>query len=177
MNDPVRVLLVDDLRVVRKAVERLLSVEPDVEVVGEAVDGLDAVEQVERLAPDVVVMDASMPRLNGVEATRRIREAFPQVTVVGLSMHAADYMARPMLEAGAATCLDQEHAGRDLPHRDPSGGPWREDTMSTPAGPGSITSRRGWCGSLQTERRQSRICSLTSAGQPSAAARSPVHCA
>lgn len=115
MNNPVRVLLVDDLRIVRKAVERLLSVEPDVEVVGEAVDGLEAIEQVERLAPDVVVMDVSMPRLNGVEATRRIREAFPQVTVVGLSMHAADYMARPMLEAGAATFLDKSMPAETFP--------------------------------------------------------------
>ena len=105
MSDHVRVLLVDDLRVVRKAVERLLSAEPDLDVVGEAVDGLDALEQVGRLSPDVVVMDVSMPRLNGVEATRRLREKFPQVTVVGLSMHAAEYMARPMLEAGAATFL------------------------------------------------------------------------
>jgi DNA-binding NarL/FixJ family response regulator len=92
-----------------------LSVEPDVEVVGEAVDGLEAIEQVERLAPDVVVMDISMPRLNGVEATRRIREAFPQVTVVGLSMHAADYMARPTLEAGAATFLDKSMPAETFP--------------------------------------------------------------
>ena len=107
MSDHVRVLLVDDLRVVRKAVERLLSAEPDLEVVGEAVDGLDAIEQVGRLAPDVVVMDVSMPRLNGVEATRRLRKEFPEVTVIGLSAHAADYMARPMLEAGATTFLDK----------------------------------------------------------------------
>lgn len=107
MSDHVRVLLVDDLKVVRKAVERLLSAEPDLEVVGEAVDGLDALEQVGRLSPDVVVMDVSMPRLNGVEATRRLREEFPQVIVVGLSMHAAEYMAGPMLDAGAATFLDK----------------------------------------------------------------------
>ena len=107
MSDHVRVLLVDDLKVVRKAVERLLSAETNLEIVGEAVDGLDAIEQVGRLSPDVVLMDVSMPRLNGVEATRRLRKEFPKVAVVGLSAHSADYMAGPMLEAGAATFLDK----------------------------------------------------------------------
>lgn len=107
MSDRVRVLLADDLRVVRRAVARLLSIEPDLEVVGEAVDGLDVIEKVGQLSPDVVVMDVSMPRLSGVQATRQIAAEFPTVKVVALSAHAADYMAQPMLEAGAATYLDK----------------------------------------------------------------------
>ena len=112
---PVRVLLADDLRIVRRAVGRLLSVEPDLEVVGEARDGLEALDLVARLSPDVVVMDVSMPKLNGVEATKRIRDEFPAVKVVGLSTHAADYMAGPMLEAGAATYLDNSMPVETLP--------------------------------------------------------------
>ena len=107
MSDRVRVLVADDLRVVRRAVARLLSVEPDLEVVGEAVDGVDVVEKVAQLSPDVVVMDVSMPLLSGVQATRQIAADFPTVKVVVLSAHAADYMAQPMLDAGAATYLDK----------------------------------------------------------------------
>lgn len=114
MSDKVRVLLVDDLRVVRRAVGDLLSIEPDLEVVGEAVDGLDAVDKVGELSPDVVVMDVSMPRLSGVDAARQIAAEFPTVKVVALSAHAADYMAQPMLEAGAATYLDKSAPAEKL---------------------------------------------------------------
>lgn len=107
MEDKVRILVADDQRVVRRAVGRILSIEPDFNVVGEAEDGVDALEKVHQLSPDVVLMDVTMPKLGGVEATRRIAAEFPAVKVVGLSAHAADYMAEPMLNAGATTYLDK----------------------------------------------------------------------
>ena len=115
MGDAIRVLVVDDQRVIRRAITRLLSIEADVEVVGEAVDGLDALKQVRRLSPDVVLMDVTMPKLNGLEATKRIVAEFPQVKVVGYSMHEADVMARPMLQAGAVTYLDKSMPAETLP--------------------------------------------------------------
>ena len=98
--NPIRVLVADDHRVLRQVITEVLEQQPDLEVVGEAEDGEDAVEQVERLHPDVVLMDVSMPRISGIEATRRIVAQAPDVRVIGLSSHDRD-MARTLLEAGA----------------------------------------------------------------------------
>ena len=73
----IRVLLCDDHAVVREGTRRLLEEEPDIEVVGEASDGLEAIEKAEKLSPDVVAMDVSMPRMNGIDATKRIKEKNP----------------------------------------------------------------------------------------------------
>lgn len=101
----IRLLVVDDHAVLRQGLVQLLGKEPDMEIVGEAVDGLDAVEKAQALRPDVTLMDVSMPRLNGLEATRRITAELPQIRIIGLSMHARDEMAEEMLAAGAKAYL------------------------------------------------------------------------
>ncbi len=97
-----RVLLVDDHHVVRQGLATLLAEEPDIMVVGEAVDGLDGVVQARCLRPDVILMDFSMPIMDGVEATRIIHEELPQTRILGLSMYSEPDRAAAMLAAGAS---------------------------------------------------------------------------
>lgn len=107
MDARIRILIVDDHAVVRMALAQSLEMEPDFEVVGQAVDGQDAVEQLEGLAPDVVVMDISMPRMNGIQATRLIAASGSPAKIIGLSMHDNDSMARTMLSAGATAYVSK----------------------------------------------------------------------
>ncbi len=97
----IRVLLADDHGLVRAGLRALLNGLPDVEVVGEAGDGQEALEVIARTDPQVVLMDITMPRLNGFEATARITKQFPQIGVIMLSMHANEEYVRESLQAGA----------------------------------------------------------------------------
>ncbi len=97
----IRVLLVDDHRIVREGLANTLADEPDIEVVGEAADGQEAVQAGGRLLPDVVVMDVSMPRLGGERATRLLKELLPGLRVVALSMHDDEAVVERMRRAGA----------------------------------------------------------------------------
>ena len=97
----VRVLLVDDHRMMREGLRVLLAAAPDIEIVGEASDGRMALDLVRTLSPDVVVMDVGMPELNGVEATRQIRAENEGVKVIALSTHTDKSYVHHMLEAGA----------------------------------------------------------------------------
>jgi len=101
MESKLRVLLVDDHALVRRGFRRMLEDEPTFEVVGEASDGLEAVESAERFAPDVIVMDCALPQINGIEASRRILQKRPQTAILMLSMHSEDTLVRQALEAGA----------------------------------------------------------------------------
>jgi DNA-binding NarL/FixJ family response regulator len=101
----IRVLLVDDQRVIREGLAGLLRFEPDIEVVGEAADGHQAIALAEQLRPDVITMDVSMPGMNGMEATRAIISRMPQARIIGLSMHLDDYVATAMMDAGAVGYL------------------------------------------------------------------------
>ncbi len=110
----VRVLLAEDHTIVRQGLESLLRSEPDIEVVGEAINGQEALQKVEQLYPDVVLMDISMPLLNGLEATRRIQQQFPKVKVLILSVHANEEHVLQALQAGASGYLLKDTAVSDL---------------------------------------------------------------
>ncbi len=110
----IRVLLVDDHTILRQGVSSLLAGEPDMSVVGEARDGLEAVEQVDRLEPDVVVMDMVMPRMNGLEATTQIKKRHPNVRILILSMYDDDEYVQQIFQAGAAGYVLKRVAADDL---------------------------------------------------------------
>lgn len=97
----IRVAVVDDHHLVRQGICALLEKAGDIQVVGEASTGLEAVELVERLTPDVVVMDVSMPRLDGRQATERIKEIAPTVAVIILSIHADPILVQQFIQRGA----------------------------------------------------------------------------
>ncbi len=96
-----RVLIVDDHELVRRGVRSLLAARPDFEVCGEAVDGRDGVDKARQLKPDVVVMDIGMPNLNGFDATRLIRNAFPEISVLILSQDESPETVKEAFRAGA----------------------------------------------------------------------------
>jgi two-component system, NarL family, response regulator NreC len=98
----IRVVLVDDHQIVREGIKGLLAGHAQIEVVGEAADGLEALELAERVMPDVMVLDVTMPGLNGIETMREIRRRAPETEVVALSMHASDQVVCDMLRAGAS---------------------------------------------------------------------------
>ena len=100
-NRKTRILLADDHTVVRRGFALILSKEAELEVVGEAKNGREAVELAQKLQPEVVVIDVSMPELNGIEATRRISNLCPRTRVLALSMHRDAVYVREILRAGA----------------------------------------------------------------------------
>lgn len=101
MGNKLKILLVDDHALVRRGFRRMLEDEPTFEVIGEASDGLEAVESAEKLQPDVIVMDCALPQVNGIEASRRILAKRPNTAILMLSMHSEDTLIRQALEAGA----------------------------------------------------------------------------
>ena len=105
MVSPIRVLVVDDHAVVREGLRAFLELQDSIEVVGEAGDGQEAVEQATRLVPDVVLMDLVMPRLDGLEAMRMLRASLPAMRVIVLTSFLDDAMLLPALRAGAAGYL------------------------------------------------------------------------
>src|SRR5579863_9736389 len=110
----IRILLADDHAVVRQCFRMLLSAHEDLEIVGEAGNGREAVELAARLRPDVVVMDVTMPELNGIEATRRMTADNPHIRVVALSMHKDSVYVREILRAGARGYLLKDSVADDL---------------------------------------------------------------
>ena len=105
---PIRVILADDHEMLRKGLAGLIADQPDMRVVAEASNGVEAVELSRRVFADVVVMDVSMPVMSGVEATRRITDLVPHLRVIGLSMHEQESMASEMRQAGAAAYLTKD---------------------------------------------------------------------
>jgi DNA-binding NarL/FixJ family response regulator len=110
----VRVFLADDHQLVRSGLKALIDAETDLTVVGEAGDGLAALEGVAALLPDVVVMDLSMPRLGGTAATERILATCPGVKILALTAHDERGYLNPVLSAGAAGCMLKRAAAEDL---------------------------------------------------------------
>ena len=109
---PIRVLAADDQRVMREGLAMLLEFLPDVEVVGTAADGEEALALADHLRPDVILMDLRMPRVDGVEATRRLHASHPEIKVVVLTTYADDRSVLDALRAGALGYLTKD-AGAD----------------------------------------------------------------
>jgi NarL family two-component system response regulator LiaR len=114
MSDPIRVLIVDDHAMVRSGLAAFLAVSDDLELVGEAQDGAEAVRQVAELGPDVVLMDLVMPGTDGVSATRTICERFPHTRVLALTSFPEDQLVQQVLEAGATGYLLKNVGADDL---------------------------------------------------------------
>jgi len=114
MSQTIRVFIVEDHPIVRRGIKDLLETEPDIQLVGEAVNGQQAVEQVAALAPDVVLMDLVMPIMDGIEATRQIRSRVPQVRILVLTSFATDDKVFPAIRAGALGYLIKDTAPEDL---------------------------------------------------------------
>jgi len=114
MSKKTRILLADDHAVVRQGFRMILGAQADMEIVGEAGNGREAVSMTEQLKPDVVVMDVAMPELNGIEATRRIAESQPHTKVLALSMHKDSVYVREILRAGARGYLLKDSIDVDL---------------------------------------------------------------
>jgi len=110
----IRVFLADDHRIFREGIRSLLDKVPDIEVVGEADDGLEAVTSVNQLIPDVVLMDITMPGLNGLDATRQIKQKHPSVKILILTMHETDQYLSEMLEAKASGYVVKTTTSREL---------------------------------------------------------------
>ncbi len=104
-NQRIRLILADDHAMVRTGTRELLEQQPDFDIVGEAADGVEAVDLAHRLQPDVAVMDVRMPRMSGVEATRRIKSECPDVKVLILTAHDDDEYVFALLQAGASGYL------------------------------------------------------------------------
>jgi DNA-binding NarL/FixJ family response regulator len=114
MSEPIRILLVDDQRLMREGLRILLELEPDLKVVGEAANGLDALESYAELLPNVVLMDVRMPGLDGVEATWRLRERWPEARIIILTTFDDDEYVFEGLRAGARGYLLKDVSGHDL---------------------------------------------------------------
>ncbi len=116
MSDRIRVILADDHTLLRKGLRALLNNEADIEVVAEAGDGAEAVRACQRLTPDVVVMDLSMPVMDGLEATKQIRDLGLDTRVLVLTMHNEEEYLLRVLEAGGAGYVLKQSADTELVH-------------------------------------------------------------
>ena len=110
----ITVLLVDDHQLVRKGFRRILEDDPDIQVIGEAGSGVDAIQMAEKFAPRVVVMDMAMPGLDGVQATREILKKAPTTAILILSMYAEENYIRNAFEAGAKGYLLKNAAPQEV---------------------------------------------------------------
>jgi two-component system response regulator NreC len=110
----ITVFLADDHTIVRQGLAKLLEAEPNIKVVGEAQDGREAVNKVQKLNPGIVIMDIAMPLLNGIEATRQIKKLLPQTKIIILSMHSHDRYISELINLGASGYLLKDATGGEI---------------------------------------------------------------
>jgi DNA-binding NarL/FixJ family response regulator len=109
-----RILLVDDHELSRRGIKSLLAAVAEWEICGEATDGRDALEKVSQLKPDLIIMDAIMPGMSGIEAARRIREQFPEIKIVMLSVHDSNSVSQLASLVGADVFLTKTTSPKNL---------------------------------------------------------------
>lgn len=114
VEQPIRVLVVDDHPLLREGLTATIRKQPDLDVVGEAIDGAGAIEQFQSLAPDVTLMDIQMPQMGGIEAIEKIREIDPRAAIVVLTTYSGDSQAMRALKAGASGYLLKSCIRKDL---------------------------------------------------------------
>lgn len=114
MSPPIKLMLVEDHQIVLAGLRMLLQSQPDIEVVAEANSGLEAMALSRKHAPDVVLMDIGLPGMNGIEATRRLKQAQPQIAVLALTIHEEEAYLFQMLKAGASGYIPKRAASEDL---------------------------------------------------------------
>ncbi len=112
--DKIRIVIADDHAVVREGTRTLLEREADMQVVGEAADGEEAIKLIETLKPDVAILDISMPKMSGIEVTKRIKPRFPSLAILILTAYDNDEYVFALLEAGAAGYLLKDVPGREI---------------------------------------------------------------
>jgi NarL family two-component system response regulator LiaR len=113
-EDRIKVLITDDQAIVRKGIRALLTTEADIEVVGEAENGVEAINQIAKLSPDVTLMDLEMPKMDGIEAIRRITADQPKARILVLTSFATDDKVFPAIKAGALGYLLKDSSPEEL---------------------------------------------------------------
>ena len=114
LQKKIRILLADDHTILRAGLKMMLNAQPDMEIVGEAQDGRQSIAEAQKLQPDVVLMDITMPDINGIEATKQIKKLLPDTRVLVLTMHEHDEYVFQALRAGASGYMLKEAAATDL---------------------------------------------------------------
>ena len=114
MNKKQRIMIVEDQKILREGLKALLSVHPNLQVVGEAENGLEALRKVDKLLPDLILMDLSMPKMNGIEAIQELRKKWPEIKIVALTAYDMDEYISGALKAGADGYLLKESNGKEL---------------------------------------------------------------
>jgi DNA-binding NarL/FixJ family response regulator len=114
MHKRVRIVLADDHTILREGLRALLSADSKYEIVGEAADGRQAVRSVEKLGPDLVMMDLSMPKMTGMDAIREIKKRYPETRVIALTVHKTEEYLRTTLQAGADAYVLKDATHREL---------------------------------------------------------------
>jgi len=110
----IKIIIVDEHKILREGLSTLIAKQPNMEIIGEATDGREALEITNKLSPDLILMDVTMPNLNGIEATRKIKSKNPDIEIIALSLHSDRRYVLGMIDAGASGYLLKECAFKEL---------------------------------------------------------------
>jgi DNA-binding NarL/FixJ family response regulator len=114
MNKPIGILLADDHTIVRQGLARLLEEQPDLQILGEAINGQAVIDKALELEPDIIIMDIAMPLLNGIEAAKRVRKSLPDCKIIILSMYSHEHYIHQLLETGVSGYLLKDSSGQEI---------------------------------------------------------------